>query len=200
MVEASVLADEAGFRGVHIGEHHGLEYVYPAPRVILSAIGERTSRLTLSTAVTLAANLDPVRVAEDYATVDVLSGGRCEVVVGRGTAFARTYDLFGQDITQSARLFDGLVVHPEEQLPAEPEGRAAKLGEVGVNHFGMWVADVDTVIERARKYGFEPVAPPRVLQTSDSMGEEPGRYSRGIAFYDPSGNVVQIDQRVPGPA
>jgi catechol 2,3-dioxygenase-like lactoylglutathione lyase family enzyme len=87
----------------------------------------------------------------------------------------------------------------DQQLSRAAEGRAAKLGEVGVNHFGMWVADVDAVIERARKHGFEPVAPPRVLQTSESMGEEPGRYSRGIAFYDPEGNVVQIDQRVPGP-
>jgi alkanesulfonate monooxygenase SsuD/methylene tetrahydromethanopterin reductase-like flavin-dependent oxidoreductase (luciferase family) len=83
IVEAAVVADEAGFEGVHIGEHHGLEYTTSAPPVILAAIGERTSRLRLSTAVTLAANLDPIRVAEDYATVDALSGGRCEVVVGR---------------------------------------------------------------------------------------------------------------------
>jgi alkanesulfonate monooxygenase SsuD/methylene tetrahydromethanopterin reductase-like flavin-dependent oxidoreductase (luciferase family) len=73
--------------------------------VILSAISERTRRLRLSTAVTLAANLDPVRAAEDYATVDVLSGGRCEVVVGRGNFFVSTYSLFGQDIEDSHELF-----------------------------------------------------------------------------------------------
>jgi alkanesulfonate monooxygenase SsuD/methylene tetrahydromethanopterin reductase-like flavin-dependent oxidoreductase (luciferase family) len=105
VVEAAVVADAAGFRGVHVGEHHGLEYIYSAPPVILSAIGERTSRLRLSTAVTLAANLDPVRAAEDYATVDALSGARCEVVVGRGNFFVSTYALFGQRIEDSHELF-----------------------------------------------------------------------------------------------
>lgn len=105
IVEAAVVADEAGFHAVHIGEHHGLEYLCSAPPVMLSAIGERTRRLRLSTAVTLAANLDPVRAAEDYATVDVLSGGRCEVVVGRGNFFVSTYTLFGQRIEDSHDLF-----------------------------------------------------------------------------------------------
>jgi alkanesulfonate monooxygenase SsuD/methylene tetrahydromethanopterin reductase-like flavin-dependent oxidoreductase (luciferase family) len=105
IVEAAVVADEAGFEGVHIGEHHGIEYTTSAPPVILAAIGERTSRLRLSTAVTLAANLDPIRVAEDYATVDALSGGRCEVVVGRGNFFVSTYTLFGQRLEDSHELF-----------------------------------------------------------------------------------------------
>jgi alkanesulfonate monooxygenase SsuD/methylene tetrahydromethanopterin reductase-like flavin-dependent oxidoreductase (luciferase family) len=105
IVEAAAVADGVGFHGVHIGEHHGLEYLFSAPPVILSAISERTRRLRLSTAVTLAANLDPVRAAEDYATVDVLSGGRCEVVVGRGNFFVSTYSLFGQDIEDSHELF-----------------------------------------------------------------------------------------------
>ncbi|CQD17414.1 coenzyme F420-dependent oxidoreductase [Mycobacterium lentiflavum] len=105
IVEAATVADEAGFEGVHIGEHHGLEYTTSAPPVILAAIGERTSRLRLSTAVTLAANLDPIRVAEDYATVDALSGGRCEVVVGRGNFFVSTYTLFGQRLEDSHELF-----------------------------------------------------------------------------------------------
>ena len=77
--------------------------------MILSAIGERTRNLRLSTAVTLAANLDPVRAAEDYATVDVLSGGRCEVVVGRGNFFVSTYTLFGQRIEDSHELFQQTV-------------------------------------------------------------------------------------------
>jgi alkanesulfonate monooxygenase SsuD/methylene tetrahydromethanopterin reductase-like flavin-dependent oxidoreductase (luciferase family) len=109
IVEASVAADEAGFHGIHVGEHHGLEYTTSAPPVILSAIGERTRDLRLSTAVTLAANLDPVRAAEDYATVDVLSGGRCEVVVGRGNFFVSTYTLFGQRIEDSHDLFHDAV-------------------------------------------------------------------------------------------
>ncbi|OHV06901.1 LLM class flavin-dependent oxidoreductase [Mycobacterium talmoniae] len=105
IVEAAVAADQVGFHCVHVGEHHGLDYTTSAPPVILSAIGERTTRLRLSTAVTLAANLDPIRVAEDYATVDALSGGRCEVVVGRGNFFVSTYTLFGQQLTDSHELF-----------------------------------------------------------------------------------------------
>jgi alkanesulfonate monooxygenase SsuD/methylene tetrahydromethanopterin reductase-like flavin-dependent oxidoreductase (luciferase family) len=109
IVEASATADAAGFHGVHLGEHHGIEYIYSTPPVILSAIGERTENLRLSTAVTLAANLDPVRAAEDYATVDALSGGRCEVVVGRGNFFVATYTLFGQRIDDSHDLFHDAV-------------------------------------------------------------------------------------------
>ena len=105
IVEASAVADEAGFRSVHIGEHHGMEYVYSAPPVILAAIAERTTNLKLSTGVTLAANLDPLRAAEDYATVHALSGGRVEMVVGRGNFFTTTYDLFGQDPDDSHELF-----------------------------------------------------------------------------------------------
>lgn len=104
-MEASAVADATGFHGVHVGEHHGLEYIYSAPPVILAAIAEHTTSLRLSTAVTLAANLDPVRAAEDYATVDALSAGRAEVVVGRGNFFVSTYGLFGQHIEDSHELF-----------------------------------------------------------------------------------------------
>jgi alkanesulfonate monooxygenase SsuD/methylene tetrahydromethanopterin reductase-like flavin-dependent oxidoreductase (luciferase family) len=104
-VEAAAVADQVGFHGVHIGEHHGLEYIYSAPPVILAAIAERTTRLRLSTAVTLMANLDPIRAAEDYATLDAISGGRAEMVVGRGNFFTSTYTLFGQDPDESHEMF-----------------------------------------------------------------------------------------------
>lgn len=106
IVEASVAADEGGFEAVHIGEHHGLDYIYSAPPVILAAIGERTKNIKLSTAVTLVANLDPVRAAEDYATLDALNNGRVEVVVGRGNFFTSTYTMFGQNPDHSHELFE----------------------------------------------------------------------------------------------
>jgi alkanesulfonate monooxygenase SsuD/methylene tetrahydromethanopterin reductase-like flavin-dependent oxidoreductase (luciferase family) len=108
-VEAAVLADELGYEGVNVGEHHGLEYVFSCPPVILAAIAGRTKNLRLSTAVTLLANLDPLRIAEDYATLDALSGGRAEIVAGRGNFFASTYTLFGQDISESRERFDEAV-------------------------------------------------------------------------------------------
>jgi alkanesulfonate monooxygenase SsuD/methylene tetrahydromethanopterin reductase-like flavin-dependent oxidoreductase (luciferase family) len=105
VVEAAAAADVAGFHGIHIGEHHGLEYIYSAPPVILAAIAARTKHLRLSTAVTLAAILDPLRAAEDYATVDALSAGRVEMVAGRGNFFTSTYTLFGRDPEDSHELF-----------------------------------------------------------------------------------------------
>ena len=85
IVEAAAAADACGWWGVNVGEHHAGAFVLSSPPVLLSAIAERTKHLRLGTAVALGANLDPLRLAEDYATLDVLSGGRAEVVVGRGT-------------------------------------------------------------------------------------------------------------------
>jgi alkanesulfonate monooxygenase SsuD/methylene tetrahydromethanopterin reductase-like flavin-dependent oxidoreductase (luciferase family) len=104
-IEAAEIADRHGFYGINIGEHHGISYTFSAPPVLLGAIASRTKRLKLSTAVALAANLDPLRLAEDYATVDVISGGRVEIVTGRGNFFVSTYALFGQAIEDSAERF-----------------------------------------------------------------------------------------------
>ncbi|MCX6520653.1 MAG: LLM class flavin-dependent oxidoreductase [Actinobacteria bacterium] len=106
LVEQSVLAEQVGFRSVHLGEHHFCDYILSAPPIVLAAIAERTTTLRLSTGVTLGANLDPVRVAEDYATVDLLSGGRVEPVIGRGTAFPHTFAAFGQDAADARAAFD----------------------------------------------------------------------------------------------
>lgn len=105
-VDQAVLAEQVGFTSVHLGEHHFSDYILSSPPVVLAAIGERTETLKLSTAVALAGNLDPVRVAEDYATVDVLSGGRAELVLGRGSLFTRTYAGFGQDVETARSRYD----------------------------------------------------------------------------------------------
>lgn len=106
IVNQAVVAEELGFTAVHLGEHHFSDYQLSSPPVVLAAIAERTTNLRLSTAVTLGANLDPVRVAEDYATVDVLSSGRAEVVLGRGNLFVETYENFGQPVDTARALFD----------------------------------------------------------------------------------------------
>ena len=104
-IDAAVLGERFGLHGMYIGEHHGIEYTFSAPPVLLGAIAERTTKLRLGTAVALAANLDPLRLAEDYATVDVISGGRVDLVTGRGNFFEATYTLFGQTIEESADRF-----------------------------------------------------------------------------------------------
>ncbi len=106
LVEQAVQAEALGFHAIHLGEHHFSDYMLSSPPVVLAAIAERTTSLTLSTAVTLAGNLDPVRVAEDYATVDVLSGGRVELVAGRGSLFAHTYEGFGHPLDQARERYD----------------------------------------------------------------------------------------------
>lgn len=106
IVDQAVQAERLGFTAVHIGEHHFSDFIVSAPPVLLSAIGARTTTLKLSTAVTLAGNLDPVRAAEDYATVDVLSGGRVEVVAGRGNLFVDTYAGFGHPVETARERYD----------------------------------------------------------------------------------------------
>jgi alkanesulfonate monooxygenase SsuD/methylene tetrahydromethanopterin reductase-like flavin-dependent oxidoreductase (luciferase family) len=105
LVDQAVLAEQVGFTSVHVGEHHFCDYIVSSPPVVLAAIAERTTSLRLSTGVTLGVNLDPVRVAEDYATVDVLSGGRVEPCIGRGTFFPHTFAAFGQDPRDAHAMF-----------------------------------------------------------------------------------------------
>lgn len=105
LIDAAEIADRTGWHGVNIGEHHGIAYTFSTPPVILAAMAERTTRLRLGTAVALAANLDPLRLAEDYAAVDVISGGRVDIVTGRGNFFESTYTLFGQAPDESPDRF-----------------------------------------------------------------------------------------------
>jgi alkanesulfonate monooxygenase SsuD/methylene tetrahydromethanopterin reductase-like flavin-dependent oxidoreductase (luciferase family) len=109
IVEAAVHAEDLGHDGFGVGEHHGLDlWSLSSPPVLLGAIAARTSRIRLRTGVTLVPNLDPVRVAEDYASVDALSGGRLELTVGKGN-FPQPWELFGQDEQeQRDRLAEGV--------------------------------------------------------------------------------------------
>ena len=104
IVDEAVLAEALGFDSVWLGEHHFCDYVLAAPPVVLAAIAARTTRLRLGTGVTLLANLDPVRVAEDYATVDAISNGRVELAVGRGILID-TYEVFGQKPDESRERY-----------------------------------------------------------------------------------------------
>jgi alkanesulfonate monooxygenase SsuD/methylene tetrahydromethanopterin reductase-like flavin-dependent oxidoreductase (luciferase family) len=106
IVEGAVRAEQAGLWCASIGEHHFCDYIVSAPPVLLAAIAERTTVLRVGTAVALGANNDPVRLAEDYASLDVLSGGRVELVLGRGNLYEHTFAAFGQDPAASRQLYD----------------------------------------------------------------------------------------------
>ncbi len=105
-VDQGVLAERLGFHAIHLGEHHFSSYMLSAPAVVLAAIAERTSTIRLGTSVTLVGNNDPVRLAEDYSTVDLLSGGRVEIVSGRGAPFVATYHGFGQSVETARERYD----------------------------------------------------------------------------------------------
>ncbi|MER5866449.1 LLM class flavin-dependent oxidoreductase [Kitasatospora sp. NPDC002040] len=94
VIDQAVTAERLGFDGYGVGERHGEPFLSPAPPVLLSAIAARTSTIRLFTTVTVLSVLDPVRVAEDYALLDQLSGGRVELIIGKGND-PRHFGLFG---------------------------------------------------------------------------------------------------------
>jgi probable LLM family oxidoreductase len=105
VVDEAVLADEVSVDAFDVGEHHRPDFAISAPEVVLAAIGARTRRVKLGSAVTVLSTDDPVRVFERFATVDGVSGGRAEVILGRGS-FTETFPLFGFSLEQYNELFE----------------------------------------------------------------------------------------------
>jgi probable LLM family oxidoreductase len=104
VLAAARLADQAGFAVFALGEHHRLDFTIAATPVVLAAVAQVTARVRLASAVTILSTADPVRVFEDFATVDLLSGGRAEVIAGRGV-FTESFPLFGYDLADQDELF-----------------------------------------------------------------------------------------------
>src|SRR4026208_1322879 len=94
LVEQIEYADKIGLDVFGVGEHHRREFLDSAPAVILAAAAARTKRIRLSSAVTVLSSADPVRVFQNFATVDLISNGRAEIVAGRGS-FVDSFPLFG---------------------------------------------------------------------------------------------------------
>lgn len=104
LMEEIELADQAGLDVFGIGEHHRPDFVVSTPAVILAAAAVRTKRIRLTSAVTVLSSDDPVRVFQEFSTVDLLSGGRAEIMAGRGS-FIESYPLFGYDLNDYDALF-----------------------------------------------------------------------------------------------
>ena len=104
LLEAITLADEVGLDVFGIGEHHRREFLDSAPTVILAAAAARTRRIRLTSAVTVLSAADPVRVFQEFATLDLLSNGRAEIVAGRGS-FIEAFPLFGLELEDYDSLF-----------------------------------------------------------------------------------------------
>ncbi|NCW45394.1 MAG: LLM class flavin-dependent oxidoreductase [Gemmatimonadaceae bacterium] len=104
LIEEIELADQVGLDVYGVGEHHRSDYTVSAPAVVLAAAAARTSRIRLTSAVTVLSSDDPVRVFQDFSTLDLLSNGRAEITAGRGS-FIESFPLFGQDLDDYNDLF-----------------------------------------------------------------------------------------------
>jgi probable LLM family oxidoreductase len=105
VVAEAILADELGVDVFGVGEHHRPDFAVSAPEVMLAAIAGRTSRIALGSAVTVLSTDDPVRVFQRFSTLNAVSNGRAEVILGRGS-FTESYPLFGYDLSQYNELFE----------------------------------------------------------------------------------------------
>ncbi len=125
LIAEAVLADEVGVDYFGLGEHHRDDFAVSAPEIVLAAIAGQTKRIRLGTAVTVLSTDDPVRVYERFATLDALSGGRAEVILGRGS-FTESYPLFGYDLRDYEQLFEeklDLFWHLTNQQPVTWSGK-----------------------------------------------------------------------------
>jgi probable LLM family oxidoreductase len=125
VVDQAVLADEVQLDFFGVGEHHRADFAISAPEVLLGAIAGRTRRIRLGTAVTVLSSDDPIRVFQRFATLDAVSQGRAEVILGRGS-FTESFPLFGYDLNDYEELFEeklDLFVELLKQKPVTWQGR-----------------------------------------------------------------------------
>lgn len=124
-VEEAVLADQIGIDVIAVGEHHRPEFAISTPETVLAGIATATSKIKLASGVTVLSSDDPVRVFQRFATVDALSNGRAEVILGRGS-FTESFPLFGYDLRDYDQLFEekiDLFVKLLDEKPVTWEGK-----------------------------------------------------------------------------
>jgi probable LLM family oxidoreductase len=164
LMEEIELADQLGLDVFAIGEHHRSEYLVSSPATVLAAAAVKTKQIKLSSAVSVLSSDDPVRVFQQFSTVDLLSGGRAEIMAGRGS-FIESFPLFGYDLEDYDLLFDEklkLLVALNEQEKVTWKGKfRAPLQNLGVyprpyqKKLPIWVAIGGTPasVLRAAKMG-----------------------------------------------
>lgn len=119
VVAEAVLADEVGLDAFGVGEHHRPDFAISAPEVMLAAIAGQTKRIYLGSAVTVLSTDDPVRVFQRFSTLNAISNGRAEVILGRGS-FTESYPLFGYDLARYEELFEEKLALFVELLKPQP--------------------------------------------------------------------------------
>lgn len=169
LVTEAVLADELGIDFIGIGEHHREDFAVSSPEMVLAAIAARTQRIQLGSAVTVLSSDDPVRVFQRFSTLDAISNGRAEIILGRGS-FTESFPLFGFPLDQYETLFEDKLSLYKAVLDAERAGervnwkgttRAPLVGQrvfPTTDHGGIttWIGvggSPESVV-RAARYGF----------------------------------------------
>lgn len=186
VVDEAVLADQIGVDVLALGEHHRHEFAISSPETVLAGIASRTERLRLSSGVTVLSSDDPVRVFQRFSTVDALSNGRAEIILGRGS-FTESFPLFGYDLSDYDVLFDEKLELFAELLKEKPvtwsgtkraplEG-ADVFPKTESGHLTTWVGIGGTPqsVIRTAKYGF-----PLMIAI---IGGQPERFARYVDLY-----------------
>lgn len=119
VVEEAILADTLGVDALTLGEHHRADYAISSPEMVLAAIATKTTRIKLASGVTVLSSDDPVRVFERFSTLDAVSGGRAQVILGRGS-FTESFPLFGFDLRDYEELFEEKIELFSKLLKEEP--------------------------------------------------------------------------------
>jgi probable LLM family oxidoreductase len=186
LLEEIELADRVGLEVFGVGEHHRPDYAVSSPAVVLGAAAARTDSIRLTSAVTVLSSDDPVRVFQDFATIDLLSGGRAEVMAGRGS-FIESFPLFGYDLDDYDELFEeklGLLLALTERERVTWSGRhRAPIEGLGVyprpvqERLPVWIAVGGTPksVVRAALLGL-PLA-------VAIIGGEPARFAPLVQLY-----------------
>ncbi len=190
LLEQIELADRVGLDVFGLGEHHRPDYAISAPAVTLAAGAARTKRIRLTSAVTVLSSDDPVRVYQEFATLDLISGGRAEIMAGRG-AFIESFPLFGYDLDRYDELFaeklELLLAIRKHPRPDWRGGSRPPLGGGGVwpralqDPLPVWIASGGTPQSVARAGG---LGLPLALAI---IGGEPARFAPLAALYREAG-------------
>ncbi|WP_043930517.1 LLM class flavin-dependent oxidoreductase [Bacillus sp. EB01] len=136
VVEEIILADQVGLDVFGVGEHHREDYAASAPAVVLAAAASQTKRIRLTSAVTVLSSDDPVRVFQDFATLDAVSNGRAEIMAGRGS-FIESFPLFGYDLQDYNELFEeklDLLLHLQQSEKVTWSGKH----RAAINNLGIY--------------------------------------------------------------
>src|ERR1700726_1262832 len=214
LVEQGVLADQGGVDFFGIGEHHTADFPLSAGDVVLSAIAARTSRIHLGSAITVLSSDDPVRVFQRYSTLNAISGGRAEVILGRGSSID-SFPLFGYDLADYEELFEEKTQLFAELLKGgrvtwEGNTRASLHHQDVVPHtefgpFPAWigVGGSPQSVVRAAHYGFSLMlaiiggSPARFAPFSQLFQQALGRFGRAplpVGVHSPGHVAVTDDQ------